>query len=721
MKDTIQKSLGLFLILLGISGNLLSQDEILKTSTNITDQPVVINGVAVPGDFPFFSPTINEETAPGHIFINNWNGSPYIMIFRNDGTPYYYKKVEERSRDFKVQPGGLLSRRVRNPAWGYIVMDSNYRDIDTLRCQNGYDTDEHELQLLPNGNALMIALENRKMDLSQLTPGGHPDATVIGNHVQELDPDHNVVFEWLCWDYFDILGTYEDLSRAQLDYIHMNSIAVDYDGNIVVSSRHLSECTKIDRQTGDIIWRLGGKNNQFTFINDDDQISYQHDIRPVPGKPNHYTIFDNGDMKNPPYSRAVEFVLDTVAMTAEKVWEYRHTPDWYTHWMGNAQPLPNGNIFINWADTPLPKAFEVTPDGEVVYEADFNFDTPTYRSFRFEWDGMKLEPYLITEQYTDKIRLIFNKFGDEGVDYYRIYSGTSQEQLELTDSTENTWMDIEMEESGTYYFQVTAIDTSGAESLPSNMEYGYFKKTNYGDNLILNGDFSQEDEHWILLNHEGASSTGSVTDDGYEINIGIAGTLEWHIQLIQENIPLIHDAEYLFEFEARADASRVVDIKLQKNGTPWTNYSHTGTVFLTKDTKSFAYSFIMHDPTDPGARFALDAGLSDIDFSINNVSVRLMDPATRVNEKNTGPAEMKCYPNPSSNSMLISFYLGHPSEVKLYIYNLTGQLVEIIDQGYKEAGHHEIHYPAASLSNGSYLIRLEAGTQIMHNKIVIAR
>ena len=70
----------------------------------------------------------------------------------------------------------------------------------------------------------------------------------------------------------------------------MNSVAIDYDDHIIVSNRHLSEVTKINRQTGDIIWRLGGVNNEFDFVNDEFQMSYQHDARPVPGKPNHYTI-----------------------------------------------------------------------------------------------------------------------------------------------------------------------------------------------------------------------------------------------------------------------------------------------------------------------------------------------------------------------------------------------------------------------------------------------
>jgi hypothetical protein len=214
-------------------------------------------------------------------------------------------------------------------------MDSQYVNFYKMSCGNCYGTDEHECILLPDGHYFLIALDYRTVDMSQIVPGGNPNATVIGNHVQELDENDNVVFEWRSWDNFNIADAVnENLTNSTIDYVHMNSIAIDYDSNIVISSRHLSEVTKINRNTGEVMWRLGGQNNQFTLVDDTYEISYQHDARPVPGKPDHYTIFDNGNSRSPRFSRVVEFRIDTAAMTATKIWEYRHSPDHYTHWMG---------------------------------------------------------------------------------------------------------------------------------------------------------------------------------------------------------------------------------------------------------------------------------------------------------------------------------------------------------------------------------------------------
>ena len=101
----------------------------------------------------------------------------------------------------------------------------------------------------------------------------------------------------------------------------MNSIDVDTDGNILLSSRNTSECTKIDRNTGDIIWRLGGLGSSFTFPNDPlNGPRNQHAFRMV--TTNDYTLFDDGNLHNPSVSRGVEYIVDTNDMTATMVWQY---------------------------------------------------------------------------------------------------------------------------------------------------------------------------------------------------------------------------------------------------------------------------------------------------------------------------------------------------------------------------------------------------------------
>jgi len=143
---------------------------------------------------------------------------------------------------------------------------------------------------------------------------------VQGFVIQELDAAKHVVFQWRTFDHYKITDAVNvDLTADWIDAVHMNSVALDNDDNLLVSSRNLNEVTKIDHQTGAIIWRLGRNavNNQFTFVNDPRGFAYQHDARRLPN--GHITLFDNGNFLNPQTSRAIEYALDEQAKVATLV------------------------------------------------------------------------------------------------------------------------------------------------------------------------------------------------------------------------------------------------------------------------------------------------------------------------------------------------------------------------------------------------------------------
>lgn len=128
----------------------------------------------------------------------------------------------------------------------------------------------------------------------------------------------------------------------------------------------------------------GGKNNQFAFIDDSIGFSYQHAARSI-GE-GRLTLFDNGNMRAPQFSRAVEYAIDEGAKTATLVWEFRRVPSVFGFALGYVQRLPNGNTLIGWGST-APAATEVRPDGEVVFELSMPAGMFSYRAFRFPWSG----------------------------------------------------------------------------------------------------------------------------------------------------------------------------------------------------------------------------------------------------------------------------------------------------------------------------------------------
>lgn len=342
----------------------------------------------LPPDFPVITATVLGKTTPGRIFLTNINLSnasapSYLLILDNDGSPYWYRRMPSRTLDFKMQIDGRLSYFDR-AIGAFSVLDSTTTVVDTFRCGNGYTTDFHDFVLLPNGHALLMSYDPQVVDMSQIVPKGQRNAIVLGLVLQELDREKTVVFQWRSWDHFqitDVVG--HPLTGGVVDYVHGNSIDADPEGNLVISSRHLDEVTKISRETGELLWRLGGRNNQFTFVDDPvGTISHQHAARWLPN--GNLTLFDNGVFHDPRFSRAVEYAIDERRRTATLVWQGRHDPEVFGAATGYAQRLPSGNTLIQWGTT-RPTLSEMTPDGEVVSELSFEQGVFAYRAFRFEW------------------------------------------------------------------------------------------------------------------------------------------------------------------------------------------------------------------------------------------------------------------------------------------------------------------------------------------------
>ena len=234
----------------------------------------------------------------------------------------------------------------------------------------------------------MLAHDYQQVAMDTVVQGGNPNAVVNGLVIQELDENKNVVFQWRSFDHFKITdATYDiDLTDSLIDWVHANALDVDTDGNILVSCRHLDEITKINRQTGDIIWRWGGeycKNNQFTFINDPTGFSHQHFIRKLTN--GNLSLFDNGNLHSPEYSRAVEYQLDEENKLAFLVWEYSNDPISFSSAMGSVNRLPDHNTIIGWGTGVNPAISEVDAQGNVTQFLTIPDTIVNYRGYKFPW------------------------------------------------------------------------------------------------------------------------------------------------------------------------------------------------------------------------------------------------------------------------------------------------------------------------------------------------
>jgi len=430
--------------------------------------------VTVPGDFPAISVTsLASGTADGDIFagIFAWDKSTpisYLVILDNQGQPVYYQKMPNYAHDFTVLPNGNLAYYDWNRS-AFIIMDSSYREIDMIKPAQGYQANEHELQLLPNGHYLWLVDETRIVDMSKLVANGNPRASVTGQVIQELDQKEHVVFEWHTLDYIPVTDSDQDLTAGQIDYTHSNAVQQDTDGNLLLSSRHLDEIIKINRQTGAIMWRLGGKENQFVFllapgVSGPAEFYKQHDVRRLPD--GHISIFDNHNDHQPQVSRALEYVVDETAKTATLVWAYNATAADFALAMGNLQRLPNGNAFIDWGSNLYPNITELKPDGTKALEIDFGKSYVSYRAFRFPWHGYPTwPPALVLRPANNALELTFSWNGATEVSSYQVYGGNSPSSLALLGVRPKTGFEtttvLQGAQAAFCFYRIVPVDLQG--------------------------------------------------------------------------------------------------------------------------------------------------------------------------------------------------------------------------------------------------------------------
>ncbi len=353
----------------------------------------------LPPDFPGFvvSNYNSAAVAPGCVFLAVASDlrpavGGYMMIVANDGSVLWYEKMDVPAiSDFKVAPNGRLvsAPTITAHSWTegadatHQMRDANHNILETIGGGNGYVADSHDFQLLPNGNVLQLGYYFNEVDLSQVVPGGNPAAKVSGGIIQELDAQRNVVFQWRSWDHFGY-STNITSTNAIVDAFHLNTIDQDSDGHYLVTTPDWVR--KINRQTGAVMWTLGGPDNEFTFSGGgaaSDVGGYGFN-RLANG---HVLIYDNGGTNGA--SRAHEYQLDEVGKVATRVWTYTSSPAIPSLRGGNAQRLANGNTLIGWggpSGAAIPACTEVTSAGEKVFEIFFtNSMVESYRAFRFDW------------------------------------------------------------------------------------------------------------------------------------------------------------------------------------------------------------------------------------------------------------------------------------------------------------------------------------------------
>jgi len=247
---------------------------------------------------------------------------------------------------------------------------------------------------------------------------------VLDGIVQEIDIETGeVLFEWHSLDHVELDESYLE----PYDYFHVNSVDVYDEDHLLISSRTTWTVYKVDRKTGEIVWRLGGKKSDFE-MGPGTVFVYQHDARHHPDGT--ITIFSNGSINREKRSRGIMVQVDEDAMTATLVREYTYPDRLRSATQGNVQVLPNGNVFVGWGSAPVISEFD--HDGEVLFSAAFPTEGETYRAFRFPWSGQPTDdPAVAAEKGPqDKVILYASWNGATEVATWQVLAGSGPDGLE---------------------------------------------------------------------------------------------------------------------------------------------------------------------------------------------------------------------------------------------------------------------------------------------------
>lgn len=297
--------------------------------------------------------------------------------------------------------------------WDYQCLGENY-------------TQHHDVEKLPNGNVLILAMEyiprteaiNAGRDPSMLT-----DSTLWSEYVIEVEPTGpttgDIVWEWHVKDHliqdfdptkdnYGVVADHPELidinyaRDASSDWLHANS--VDYNpefDQVVISVRHFCEFWIIDHSTttaeasghaggirghgGDIIYRWGNPQSYGRGDSTNKKFFDQHDacwIEPdLPGA-GEIMIFNNGVYRPGGDYSSVDAVVPDVDSSgnypwpssgnafgpADEAWTYSADPpnSFYSRIISGAQRLPNGNTLICSGKTG--RLFEIDTNDSIVWE-----------------------------------------------------------------------------------------------------------------------------------------------------------------------------------------------------------------------------------------------------------------------------------------------------------------------------------------------------------------
>lgn len=294
----------------------------------------------------------------------------------------------------------------------YFMLDETYKVVKMVEAAgDGLWGDLHEFKLTDAGTALVTVYNTTNADLTGMGMWRGANGWIVDNLFQEIDIETNeLLFQWSAAEHFDPVDTYMTnpfggyWESIPFDFYHLNSVDKDSKGNYIISSRHFHHVLCVS-PAGEILWILGGRDNQFEDLSDGQATNFkwQHDARWISEEEGIMTLFDNSKAgplhSDASQSRALVIQLDLEKKTAKLVHSMKSAQGILASSQGSVQLLPETrNYLVGWGSAAAYSEYSNT--GELLCEthlgASWYYSFERMKSYRttkaFDWRGVPHEP-----------------------------------------------------------------------------------------------------------------------------------------------------------------------------------------------------------------------------------------------------------------------------------------------------------------------------------------
>ncbi|KYK29092.1 hypothetical protein AYK20_00775 [Thermoplasmatales archaeon SG8-52-1] len=371
-----------------------------------------------------FNHTQGVYSFDGQILYSPFYGTTSYLIDSTGTVNHTWSSIYRPFTESYLLDNGSIMRPILSTSGVQKILWDGTIEWDYRYTVSGC-TCHHDIEVLPDGNVLMIVWETRTR--AEAIDAGRDPSKIQGytftpDKIIEVKPTGStsgeIVWEWYVWDHliqdfdpskdnYGVVGDHPELidinygDTFTYDWLHTNS--VDYHpefDQILIDVHNFNEVWVIDHSTtteeaaghtggnygkgGDLLYRWGNPESYDAGTGSDQKLFFQHDaswIKPgYPGEGN-ILVFSNGNNRpsgqystieefTPPVDSNGEYYLEPGSAYGPEdyTWSYIADPptSFYSHVYGGAQRLKDGNTIICYGTKG--EFFAVTPDMTTIWE-----------------------------------------------------------------------------------------------------------------------------------------------------------------------------------------------------------------------------------------------------------------------------------------------------------------------------------------------------------------